>query len=75
VRRGPRHGRAAAWHVPRRRRVVRDSTGRGEIVDPQAIVGGTAGFAGAGGALRASRTFDPALGAGTATVAGTVCLP
>jgi hypothetical protein len=49
--------------------------GGGEIVDLQTITGGTGGFAGATGALRASGTFDPVRGVGTSTVEGTVCLP
>ena len=51
------------------------SSGLGEIVDLQTIVGGTGDFAGATGALRASGTFDPVAGMGTSTYEGTVCVP
>ncbi len=50
------------------------TTGRGEIVDLQTIVGGTGDLAGATGAIRASGTFDPVLGVGTSEFEGTVCL-
>ena len=48
--------------------------GPGEIVDLQTITGGTGGFAGATGALRASGTFDLARGIGTSSIEGTVCV-
>jgi hypothetical protein len=50
------------------------TTGTGEIVDLQTIVGGTGEFAGAIGALRAEGTFTAAAG-GRSTYVGTVCVP
>lgn len=50
------------------------TTGAGEIVDLQTIVGGTGELAGATGALRAEGTFTAELG-GRSTYVGTVCLP
>jgi hypothetical protein len=49
------------------------TTGAGSIVDLQTIVGGTGGFAGATGELRASGTFVN--GAGESDYEGQVCLP
>jgi hypothetical protein len=45
----------------------------GSIVDLQTIIGGTGGFEGASGALRAEGTFTT--GAGESRYAGTVCVP
>jgi hypothetical protein len=50
------------------------STPGGPIVDIQTIVGGTDGFTGASGSLRASGTFSLANG-GASTYVGSVCLP
>ena len=49
------------------------TTGRGDIVDLQTIVGGTGDFADASGAIRASGTFDSITGTGTSRFTGTVC--
>lgn len=51
------------------------STGDGEILDLQTIIGGTGELAGASGVLRTSGTFDPATGMGESEYVGTVCLP
>ncbi len=51
------------------------TTGNGEILDLQIITGGTGGFAGATGALRASGLFDAATGLGESEYIGSVCLP
>ena len=50
------------------------TTGAGEIVDLQTIVGGTGELTGATGALRAEGTFSAETG-GRSTYVGTVCLP
>jgi hypothetical protein len=50
------------------------STGLGEIVDVQTIVGGAGDFAGASGVIRASGTFTSESG-GRSSYSGTVCLP
>ena len=50
------------------------TTGPGEIVDLQTIVGGTGELAEASGALRAEGTFTAEAG-GRSTYVGTVCLP
>lgn len=50
------------------------TVGTGEIVDLQFITGGTGGFAGASGALRASGTFDPVAGTGESEYVGVICL-
>lgn len=47
----------------------------GDIVDLQAIIGGTGDLAGASGALRASGTFDFATGMGESEYIGSICLP
>jgi hypothetical protein len=49
------------------------TTGRGDIVDLQTIVGGTGDFAGASGSIQAFGTFDAATGTGSSRVVGTVC--
>lgn len=49
------------------------TTGRGDIVDLQTIVGGSGDFAGASGAIQAFGTFDAASGVGTSRFVGTVC--
>lgn len=51
------------------------TAGAGNIVDLQYIVGGTDGFAGASGVIRASGTFDSATGMGESAYVGEVCLP
>ncbi len=49
------------------------TTGRGDIVDLQTIVGGSGDFAGASGTIQAFGTFDAATGVGTSDFVGTVC--
>jgi len=46
----------------------------GNLTDTQVIVGGTDGFAGASGSLRAQGTVDSA-GAGSSTYEGYICFP
>ena len=47
----------------------------GDVTDTTVIVGGTDGFAGAAGSLRATGTIDSATGASTSTYEGTICFP
>lgn len=50
------------------------TTGNGEIVDLQVVVGGSGGFAGASGVLQASGAFTFAAG-GRSEYVGVICLP
>lgn len=68
-----RIGRRAGGLVVRNTGAVR-TTGAGEIVDLQTIVGGSGDFAGASGVLTAVGTFSFA-GGGRSEYAGTVCVP
>lgn len=51
------------------------STGTGNIVDVQFIVGGTGDLTGASGVLRASGIFNPVTGMGESAYEGEICLP
>jgi hypothetical protein len=49
------------------------TSGRGDIVDLQTIVGGTGDFARASGSIQAFGTFDSATGTGSSRFVGAVC--
>jgi hypothetical protein len=51
------------------------TTGEGEILDLQTIVGGTGELAGASGIIRADGVFDSATGSGESEYVGNICLP
>ncbi len=51
-----------------------ETTGDGNIVDVQAVVGGTGELSGASGVIRATGLFDSATGTGASDYEGKICL-
>jgi hypothetical protein len=70
----------AQWEEKRGSVMLKDAasyqtTGDGNLVDIQTIVGGTDDFVGATGVLRVSGHFSPTAGTGTSKFDGQICVP